>query len=146
MSAGKATKKEPMTFSKSFRGRWTNKNIPVIPKKMSKKRSYLMHRRRTSLQFSDQYLEQFRAFAMKEGAQVIFYVTDNKDGTFTSGFKMGKLSQKCVFKLDGKPVNMTGNTDGKEMTSTNTFKKGVWKSKITRTGCPDVIRTETGRG
>ena len=84
--------------------------------------------------------------ALKEGSRVLTFVKENEDGTFTSGVKMGKLSQQCVFKLDGKPVQITGNTDGKEMTSTNTFKKGLWTARITRSGCPDVLLERTRVG
>ena len=51
-------------FIKSFGGKWVNKDIPVTMD-MMKKRAQLMHKKRLSLQFTDQYLEQFKAFAMK---------------------------------------------------------------------------------
>ena len=47
--------------------------------------------------------------------------------------------QNCVFKLDGQPHKITGNTDGKLTKAQHTFQDGVWTAKIKKVGCPELI-------
>ena len=126
-----------MSFLELFGGSWTNKTAPSSED--LQKRSEIMNKQQVPKEVLEKLKEDMTKAGAGQPTVTIKQVEGVETGLYSFSILIGGTQvHEMKFRIDGTAVTNKREMDGKEYQCTGSFENGIWTTKITSEGSPDV--------